>query len=159
MAIRNTSSSAFSLIFAISMSPAYLEYQRGSCNRYRCGIGDARKVVAEEYFSGTGLRSALVLRVSDAGEGISLEVQKRAFGELERAAGNDIPGAGLGMVIVKALVGKSGRLSKSISWRTVLTRATGSIETLEYHALTAADSRKRRPKLGVCDVDLRYRRD
>ena len=44
------------------------------------------------------------LRVSDTGEGISLEDQERVFGELERAAGDDIPGAGLGLAIVKELV-------------------------------------------------------
>jgi len=44
------------------------------------------------------------LRVSDTGEGISSEDQERVFGELERAAGDDIPGAGLGLAIVKELV-------------------------------------------------------
>ena len=44
------------------------------------------------------------LRVSDTGEGISLEDQERVFGELERAAGDEIPGAGLGLAIVKELV-------------------------------------------------------
>jgi signal transduction histidine kinase len=46
----------------------------------------------------------LCLRVSDTGEGISSEDQKRVFDELERAAGDDIPGAGLGLAIVKELV-------------------------------------------------------
>ena len=44
------------------------------------------------------------MRVSDTGEGISLEDQKRVFGEFERANGDEVPGAGLGLAIVKELV-------------------------------------------------------
>lgn len=44
------------------------------------------------------------MRVSDTGEGISLEDQERVFGEFERATGDEVPGAGLGLAIVKELV-------------------------------------------------------
>jgi signal transduction histidine kinase len=44
------------------------------------------------------------MRVSDTGEGISLEDQERVFGEFERANGDEVPGAGLGLAIVKELV-------------------------------------------------------
>ncbi|GAB7549068.1 ATP-binding protein [Cupriavidus sp. 8B] len=43
------------------------------------------------------------LRVSDTGIGIASSDQVRVFDEFERAAGNEIPGAGLGLSIVKEL--------------------------------------------------------
>jgi signal transduction histidine kinase len=43
------------------------------------------------------------LRVSDTGVGIAPSDVERVFDEFERAAGDDIPGAGLGLVIVREL--------------------------------------------------------
>ncbi|MCI0151386.1 sensor histidine kinase [Paraburkholderia sediminicola] len=43
------------------------------------------------------------LRVSDTGVGIATSDRERVFGEFERAAGDEIPGAGLGLAIVREL--------------------------------------------------------